>query len=294
MEKAIINREQLVIQAAIAPIRQPYLRLMPWLTDKEGKSVILPRMGSITYNVEIGDSVYGMQADHVEPGVTLKNPSPEENNAIQLLACIGNSCKLLTGEAKGERGFVTGKHGGVDHLLVYFPRNVLEKMSMEDKIQIRMQGRGMQIAGFEDKICCLSMGPELFDRLAISVENGKLHVPVAARIPAYLMGSGIGEFSAVAGDYDIMTQDWTEIKKLGLDRLRYGDIVLLEDCDNTYGRGFCRGAVTIGVVVHSDCVLVGHGPGVTALLSSKEPVIEGVIDSHANLADLFLPFTCSE
>ena len=96
------------------------------------------------------------------------------------------------------------------------------------------------------------------------------------------------------GDYDIMTQDWAEIKKLGLDRLRYGDIVLLEDCDNTYGRGFCRGAVTIGVVVHSDCVLVGHGPGVTALLSSKEPVIEGVIDSHANLADLFLPFTCSE
>lgn len=288
MEKVRINREQLVMQGAIAPIRQPYLRLMPWQASDAGEAVILPRMGSITYNVSIGDSVYDMQSDHVEPGVSLKNPSPEENNAIQLLACIGNACKIMTGDAKGEMGFVTGKHGGVDHLLVYFPSNVLEKMSMEDKIQIFMQGRGMQICGFEDKVKCLSMGPELFERLDIQQENGKLVIPVAAKVPAYLMGSGMGEFSAVAGDYDIMTADWQEIERLGLDKLRYGDIVLLEDCDNTYGRGFKRGAVTIGVVVHGDCILMGHGPGVTALLSSKEPILEGVIDPGANLADLFL------
>lgn len=288
MEKVRINREQLVMQGAIAPIRQPYLRLMPWQVSDVGEAVILPRMGSITYNVSIGDSVYDMQSDHVEPGVSLKNPSPEENNAIQLLACIGNACKIMTGDAKGEMGFVTGKHGGVDHLLVYFPSNVLEKMSMEDKIQIFMQGRGMQICGFEDKVKCLSMGPELFERLDIQQENGKLVIPVAAKVPAYLMGSGMGEFSAVAGDYDIMTADWQEIERLGLDKLRYGDIVLLEDCDNTYGRGFKRGAVTIGVVVHGDCILMGHGPGVTALLSSKEPILEGVIDPGANLADLFL------
>ncbi len=39
-----------------------------------------------------------------------------------------------------------------------------------------------------------------------------------------------------------MTADWDEIVRLGLDKLRYGDIVLLENCDNTYGRGYLTGA----------------------------------------------------
>ena len=30
----------------------------------------------------------------------------------------------------------------------------------------------------------------------------------------------------------------------------------------------------------------GHGPGVTALLTSRTPIIEGVISEHANLADV--------
>lgn len=41
------------------------------------------------------------------------------------------------------------------------------------------------------------------------------------------MGSGH------TGDYDLMTADRPELVRCGLDRLRYGDIVLLENCDNT-------------------------------------------------------------
>ena len=61
--------------------------------------------------------------------------------------------------------------------------------------------------------------------------------------------------------------------------------MLLENCDTTFGRGYLTGAATIGVVVHSDCIRMGHGPGVTSLLSAKLPVLEGVISEGANLAD---------
>lgn len=283
--KATCNADRLVIQYGMGVVRQPFLRVMPWQVSHEGNPMILPRMGSITLNVQIGDSVYGMEGDHVEPGVSIKNPGAEENNALNLLSCIGNPAKVITGEAKGSMGFVTGSHGGVDDLLLYFPRDVMEKMTVEDKIQVRMQGRGMKIHGFEDSVHCIGIDPILFEKMGITVEDGKLIVPVAARVPAYLMGSGIGEFSAVAGDYDIMTADRAEIQRLGLDQLRYGDIVLLENCDNTYGRGYLTGAVSIGVVIHGDCILMGHGPGVSTLFSAKIPVIEGRLDPHANLAD---------
>lgn len=81
-----------------------------------------------------------------------------------------------------------------------------------------------------------------------------------------------------------MTEDIAEIKRLGLDKLRFGDLVLLQDCDNTYGRGYLKGAVSIGVVVHSDCIKAGHGPGITTIISSKKPIIEAVIDPEANIA----------
>lgn len=285
IQKAKCNEDKLIVQAGMGEIRQPFLRLMPWQISAEGKPMILPRMGSITYNAKIGDCVYGMEGDHVEPGVSIKNTSQEENNAINILSCIGNKATVITGEAKGENGFITGKHGGVEHVLVYFKQSTLEKLTLEDKIQIRMCGRGMKIEGFEESVHCINMSPELFHKMDIIVEDRKLKVPVTAKVPPQFMGSGMGEFSAMTGDYDIMTSDREELKKYGLDKLRYGDIVLLQDCDNTYGRGYKKGAVSIGVVVHSDCILLGHGPGVTVLFSSKEPIIEGYYDSHANLAE---------
>lgn len=284
-ERAVCNAERLVIQYGMGIVRQPFLRQMPWQVSHDGTPVILPRMGAITLNVQIGDSVYGMEGDHIEPGVSIKNPGPEENSALNLLSCIGNPAVVLSGEAKGAEGFVTGSHGGVDDLLVYFPRDVLERMTLEDKVQVRMRGRGMKILGFEERVHCVGIDPDLFEKMGIVVEDGVLIVPVAAKVPAHLMGSGIGEFSSAAGDYDIMTADWKEIQRHGLDHLRYGDVVLLENCDNTYGRGYLTGAVSIGVIVHGDCILMGHGPGVSTLFSAKTPCIRGRMDAHANLAD---------
>lgn len=285
--RAECNRERLVMQSVMGEVHHPIMQPIPYRLDSDGAPHVLPGTGAITYNVRIGDSVYGMETDHVEPGVSVRNKDEKENAAFNTLCCIGNRATVVSGDAKGAVGFVTGKHGGIEHVLTYFDADTLEKLCIGDRIQIRAQGQGMKIRGFETAVTCMNCDPELFDKLRIEVRGDKLVMPVAARVPAHLMGAGIGSH-AYRGDYDIMTADRGEIRRLGLDKLRYGDIVLLENCDTTYARGYLTGAVTVGVVMHSDCVLVGHGPGVTALFTAKTPAIEGVTDPKANLADILL------
>lgn len=222
--------------------------------------------------------------DHVEPGVSIRNEDKTENAALMTFACIGNEAKIVSGEAKGAKGYVTGMHGGIDHVMIFFEEDVLENLAIDDKIMIKAYGQGLKLEDYED-IQLMSIDPDLFENLGIEERDGKLHVPVVAKVPPYLMGSGIGSPSAYSGDYDIMTADTEEIKRLGLDKLRFGDLVLLEDCDNAYGRGYLKGAVTIGVVIHSDCVKAGHGPGITTIIASKKPIIEGIIDSKANIGE---------
>lgn len=282
--KATINTDRLVMQSVMGTVHHPAIR-NPYRLDSEGYGHVLPGTGAITYNVKIGDSVYAMECDHVEPGVSLQNPDTNENTALNTLSCIGNTATVMTGDAKGDRGFVTGKHGGIEHLLVYFHRDTLEKMAIGDKVQIKAQGVGMKISGFEKTVFAMNMDPNFFEKMGITVEDGKLIVPIVAKVPAYLMGSGIGSSGAYSGDYDIMTADQDEIIRRGLDKLRYGDIVLLQDCDTSFGRGYLTGAVTIGIVVHSNCILIGHGPGVATLMTAKSQIIEGKLSTHANLAD---------
>lgn len=276
------NEKKLIMQSVQGKIHHPTSGVSPYRISSEGEPCILPATGGITYNVKIGDCVYGMEADHVEPGVSLKNPNDAENRALQLLACIGNSAVVVSGDAKGARGFVTGKHGGIDHLLIYFRQDDLERMSIDDSIRIKAFGQGLKIDGYED-IKVMNIDPDLLNNMGITEKDSKLVVPVAGIVPPFMMGSGIGSSNAYTGDYDIMTADKEELKKYGLDKLNFGDIVLLQDCDTTFGRGYLKGAVTIGVIVHSDCIKMGHGPGVTTIMTCKKPIIEGKIDENANI-----------
>ena len=43
-------------------------------------------------------------------------------------------------DAKGAEGFVTGKHGGIEHTICYFPADALDKMKIGDQILIRAIG----------------------------------------------------------------------------------------------------------------------------------------------------------
>lgn len=256
----------------------------PFRINREGIAEVLPATGGITYNVKIGDSCMEWVGDHIEPGVSIKNDNVNENNALMLLSCIGNEAKVVSGEAKGAKGYVTGMHGGIEHVLIYFSEDDMEKMAIGDSILIKAYGQGLKIEDHSD-IKCMNIDPNLFDNLGIKEnEDGIIEVPVVTEVPAYLMGSGVGSLTAFSGDYDIMTGDEEANKEFGLDKLRFGDLVLLRDCDNTNGRQYLKGAVSIGVVVHSDCIKSGHGPGITVIMSSKTMKIKGIKSQDANIA----------
>lgn len=279
------NRDKLVMQSVQGKIHSPIMGPNQYRISHEGIPMILPATGGITYNYQIGDSCMDLVGDHVEPGVSMRNEDAKENKALMVLSCVGNEAKVISGDAKGAKGYVTGMHGGIEHVLVYFPKEDLENMAIDDKILIKAHGQGLKIEGHED-VLVMNIDPDLFEKLGIKEnENGELEVPVVTEIPAHLMGSGIGSSTSLSGDYDITTGDKEELKKYGIDKLRFGDIVLLRDCDNTYGRQFLNGAVTIGIIVHSNCILAGHGPGVTGLLSSKTSKIKGIKDENANIAN---------
>ena len=91
----------------------------------------------------------------------------------------------------------------------------------------------------------------------------------------------------MSGDYDIMTQDKEANKQYGIERLRFGDIVAIEDHDNCHGPHYRKGALSIGVVVHSDSFTSGHGPGLTIIMSSDIQHLSTEIDPNANIANYY-------
>ncbi|MEG6613243.1 DUF4438 domain-containing protein [Pseudoclostridium thermosuccinogenes] len=275
------NIDKLVMQSVQGCIKHP-VTANPYYITGEGKPITLPAMGGITYNVKTGDPVFGWAGDHIEPGVTIKNEEDVANDALSLLSCIGNEATVISGDAKGTKGYVTGTHGGVEHVIINFDEN-LEKMVIGDSVMIKAWGQGLELLDYPN-VKVMNISPDLFLKLGIREEDGKLKIPVAGIVPAYLMGSGIGTASSTRGDFDIMTTDMDEIKRNGLDQLRFGDIVLIKDFDSSYGRAYLKGAATVGVVIHGDCVRMGHGPGVTAIMTCKESLIEGFIDKNANIS----------
>lgn len=266
-------------------------RIKPgWKVDHKGKPFILPSIGGITLNVRVGDSAFGLAGDHIEPGVSCsancEKPFEFPNNSLQLLSCIGNEAEIVSGDAKGARGIVTGHHGGSEHVMVDFEPGILKQLTYDDKIMIRTRGQGLQLIDYPE-IRLYNLDPGLLKKLKITEKKGGiLKVPVTAKVPAQCMGSGLGAAHTAAGDYDIMTSDPGTVREYRLDQLRFGDFVALMDHDNSYGRSFLKGAVSIGVVVHSDCLLAGHGPGVSTVMTCRKPLIEPVIKKSANIADI--------
>lgn len=279
------NADLLVMQSVSGQVHSPIVRA-PFRVDQQGQAQVLPATGGISYNVKVGDQCMRWVGDHVEPGVSIKNPDKEENNALNLFACIGNEAIIKSGDAKGDIGYVTGKHGGIDHVLIDFAHKTLEKMNIGDQILIKAYGQGLALQDRDD-IVLMNIDPNLFDKLKLEINAaGKLEFPVVTQIPAHLMGSGLGTATAHSGDYDIMTGDEKANKKYNIDKLRFGDFVLLQDCDNTHGRQYLKSAVSIGVIVHSNCIKSGHGPGVTIIMSCKKPQIKAKLTSDANIVNL--------
>ena len=276
------NEDRLVQQSVLGMVSGPVSR-GTWRVDPDGVPAMLPGVGGITYNCKVGDSALDWEADHVEPGVSVKTEKTDQNTALNVLACVGNVGRVVSGDAKGDEGVVTGKHGGIEHVLMDFPDSTLDKLVVGDRIQIRACGLGLRLPDLPG-VSLMNTDPRLLHAMAPQRQGDRLHVRVARRVPGAIMGSGLGRAHTFSGDYDIQLFDEHTVAQYGLADLRLGDVVALEDADSTFGRTYRTGAVTIGVVVHSRCTTAGHGPGLTSLMSSREGLIEPVLDPNANIA----------
>jgi hypothetical protein len=201
------------------------------------------------------------------------------------LSCVGNKVTVVNGDAKGAEGTVTGKHGGIEHVLVDFPSDVLEKLVLGDRILVKAFGVGLKLVDFPE-IKVLNMDPALLDAWNIEPKDDKLEVPVTHMVPAAIMGSGLGANQVNSGDYDIQLFDKAVVEQYELESLRIGDIVAIIDADHSFGRIYRQGAVSVGIVIHTNCVTAGHGPGVTTLMTSSEGKIIPQIDQKANIASI--------
>lgn len=283
------NADRLVRVSVIGEITSQSLRTSVYKITADGRPVVLPGVGGITYNVRVGDRAIGWVADHVEPGVSIKNKAKEEgtpgNNALNILSCVGNTARVVSGEAKNETGIVTGKHGGIEHVLVDFHPAILKKLVIGDKVMVISSGVGLELTEFPE-VKAMNIDPGLLGKLAIYGEDDKLCVPVSHIIPAKIMGSGIGRDNVYRGDYDIQLFDRATVEEYSLEKLRLGDFVAITDADHSYGRIYKKGAISVGIVVHTDCVISGHGPGATTIFTSGTGMIRPIIDKKANLADI--------
>jgi hypothetical protein len=284
------NADKLVKISVMGEVASPIVRSV-YNISATGTPVVLPGVGGITYNLRVGDPACGWEADHVEPCVSLENKENDPrsggaaNAAFNVLSCVGNEATVVSGDVKGAEGVVTGKHGGIEHVLVDFPPETLEKLLLGDKILVKAYGVGLKLMDFPE-IKVMNIDPRFLEALNPRPRGDKLEVRVAHIVPAAIMGSGLGSNQAHSGDYDIQLFDEAISERYGLEDLRLGDLVAIIDADNSFGRIYRQGAVSVGIVVHTNCVTAGHGPGVTTLMTSPTGKIIPEIDAKANIAFL--------
>jgi hypothetical protein len=277
--------------SVIGEVVSPTVGASIYRVSANGEPVILPGVGGITYNVRVGDLATGWMADHVEPGVSLENRVSDsrmphaQSRALNVLSCIGNEATVVKGEAKGDQGVVVGKHGGIEHVMTDFQPETMEKLVIEDKVMIKAYGVGLKLLDIPE-VKAYNLSPRLLEAIDPKINGGKLELPVTHMVPAAIMGSGLGRNHVSSGDYDITLFCEETVKEFGLEDLRMGDLVAIVDADHSYGRIFRKGAMSVSIVTHSDCITAGHGPGTATLFTSKTGAIEPVIDADANIAKI--------
>lgn len=282
------NAERLVaisVAGEIVAPRMPALPAMPHVVSKTGEPVIVPPLGSIVYNVRVGDPALGWVAENVHPGVSIKSREESVHVALHTLACVGNEAVVMSGEAQGARGTVTGKSGRwSEHVIIHFPSTTLERLAIGDRVLVRAHGVGLQFPQAPG-VAAKNLSPRLLAAWGIEPRGEMLEVPVVATVPPELMGAGSG-LSSDGGVLDIQTGDAGLLRASDLAALRLGDIVAFRDCDATFNSGYHKGAISIGVVSQGDSQRAGFGPGVTLLLTSRTGAIRPVTRPGVNIADL--------
>ncbi|MCP4707145.1 MAG: DUF4438 domain-containing protein, partial [Planctomycetes bacterium] len=241
------NKNQVVtlaVQGQIAPATPATSYVTTW----DGKSKMAIGTGGINYNLNLGANIFGWaNGDRATMGVATVGVGEDRNKAAWLeYTSIGNEVRVLSGFAQGDKGVVIGKFGSF--LLIHFDNTTLDKLAINEVLHVKACGVGLKIQG-QDDVFVHGVAPEILEKIVRQRRNS-LIVPVVKTIPAILVGQGHGRGS-LSGNWHIQTCYPPDIKEYGLDQLRFGDLVLLQDIQTDYGMGYFEGGATLGVVCSS-------------------------------------------
>jgi hypothetical protein len=275
----------LSVAGAVAHPGFPGLPAEPYRLATDGTPFLLPTYGGIVYNVSTGDRAFGWAADCIHPGVSIHQADDMKNRGLNVFACVGNKARVMSGGAAGSTGVVTGKSGRFsEQVIVHLPREVRTRMAVGDQILIRAEGAGLRLTDHPG-VSLKGIAPALLAALSAREEEGQVAFGVTARIPAHLVGAGLG-LTSEGGSLHMQSTDRDLLAELGLDRLRLGDLVALEDTDSRYNHGYLRGARALGVVASTDGPRAGYGPGIAILMTAPGGELGSFEAPDANLADL--------
>ncbi|GHJ43091.1 DUF4438 domain-containing protein [Catellatospora sp. TT07R-123] len=278
------NADRLVTQILAGEVWPALADRHGYRVDADGQPFLLPGMGGVTLGVHPGDPATGYAADHLEPGLSVRARGEGANMALQFLSCVGNIVTVRTGPAAGRQGKVIGQHA---YVLVDLAEADLAEVSTGDQVTVAARGQGLRLLD-HPAVVAKNLDPDLLTRLPVRTRaDGRLEVGVAARVPASAVGAGAGMVSEFAntdlmGAYAGQGDDLS----LGLERLRIGDIVAIEDADHRFGRGYRRGHLAIGVISTGHCRLFGHGPGPSTILTGPADAFHLVDDPDACLGGI--------
>lgn len=279
--KVLSNTDQLLTQVLSGEVWPPLADRHAYRVDPDGRAFFLPGMGGVTLDVHVGDSATGYAGDHVEPGLSVRHREVGANYALQYLSCIGNRVEVTSGPAKGAAGFVIGQHA---YVLVDMDGDEMRHVTTGDQVSVVARGQGLRLERHPD-VVVKNCSPALLDAMPGGTNaSGRLEVHVSAVIPAEAVGAGAGMASEYAntdlmGAYAGLGSDLS----LGLEGLRVGDVVALVDQDHRFGRGYREGWTTIGVISTATCMLYGHGPGPSSIMSGPARAFDVALDDAANL-----------
>ena len=281
-KKSLISNVESLIQMAVAGyVSQPSFKNPGYIPNNDGKSVIYPGMFGVVNNVKVGDKAFGWAGDHIEPGVSIDSEHINEHFALHYMVCTGNKAIVRSGEAKGSIGIVTGEHA---RNLVHFEQKTLDKICVGDQIDIITHGRGLKLLDFPD-IELKKIDQNLLKSMNLKIVDKKLIVDVAMELPIRIMGSG-AELNSEYVDQDLMSGDRSLMKKLKIDQMRLGDLIVINHADHRWGRSFKKDYISIAICIHGDSVMTGHGPGIMTIMTGKRKNLGWKINKKANIKNI--------
>lgn len=256
----------------------PAMGSTPYRIDLDGHPYVPVGDGGIVLDVALGDLVTAAVGDHVAPGVSVGHADQAARHGLTAYACVGNPVVVRSGAAAGAQGRVFGKRGEDGRVLVWLPADDLARLRPGDGLAVRAHGQGARLEGMPDAVALLNLDPWLAPALGIRVGPDGVDVGVRGVVPSRLAGNGIGR-PAQQWDVDLAFGPADPLLAV----LRLGDLLAVTDLDVRHNMGYRRGHVTVGVVVHGDSPMPGHGPGLVPLLCGPADLLRAVPDAEGHV-----------